>query len=69
MISNVTAQPYATDRPSETVKSLLVDQITHPVQWFRSIQYMIGQGVTQFSEVGPGNVLTRMVQQIQQAKA
>jgi malonyl CoA-acyl carrier protein transacylase len=29
---------------------------------------MIGQGVTQFSEIGPGNVLTRMVQQIQQAK-
>jgi len=26
------------------------------------------QGVTQFTETGPGNVLTRMVQQIQQSK-
>jgi malonyl CoA-acyl carrier protein transacylase len=68
VISNVTAQPYPTDNASEAVKSALVDQITHSVQWSTSIKYMIGQGVTQFSEIGPGTVLTRMVQQIQQAK-
>jgi malonyl CoA-acyl carrier protein transacylase len=68
VIANVTAQPYPAGNASETVKAALVDQITHSVQWSSSIRYMIGQGVTQFSEIGPGNVLTRMVQQIQQAK-
>jgi len=68
VIANVTAEPYPTENASEAVKSLLVKQITHSVQWTRSIRYMIAQGVTQFTETGPGNVLTRMVQQIQQAK-
>ncbi len=66
VVANATGQPYPTDNASESVKSLLVNQITHSVQWTQSIRFLIGQGVTQFSEMGPGNVLTRMVQQIQQ---
>jgi malonyl CoA-acyl carrier protein transacylase len=66
VIANVNAQPYPTDNASESVKSLLVNQIAHSVQWTQSIRFLIGQGVTQFSEMGPGNVLTRSVQQIQQ---
>jgi malonyl CoA-acyl carrier protein transacylase len=66
VIANVTAQPYSTGNGSESVKSLLVNQITHSVQWAQSVRFLMGQGVTQFSEMGPGNVLTRMVQQIQQ---
>jgi malonyl CoA-acyl carrier protein transacylase len=69
VIANVTARPYPSDNASQSVKSLLVDQITHSVQWTQSIRYLGDQGVTQFSETGPGNVLTRMVQQIQQQKA
>jgi malonyl CoA-acyl carrier protein transacylase len=68
VIANVTAKPYPTDNASEPVKSLLVNQIAHSVQWTRSIRFLISQGVTQFSEMGPGNVLTRSVQQIQQEK-
>ncbi|MBO0726937.1 MAG: malonyl CoA-ACP transacylase, partial [Blastocatellia bacterium] len=68
VIANVTAQPYPTDSASEPVKSLLVDQIAHSVQWTQSIRFLISQGVTQFSEMGPGNVLTRSAQQIQQEK-
>lgn len=68
VIANVTAQPYPTENPSESVKSLLVNQIAHSVQWTQSIRFLIAQGVTQFIEVGPGNVLTRSVQQIQQEK-
>jgi malonyl CoA-acyl carrier protein transacylase len=66
VIANVTAKPYPTDSASERVKSLLVNQIAHSVQWTQSIRFLISQGVTQFSEMGPGNVLTRSVQQIQQ---
>jgi malonyl CoA-acyl carrier protein transacylase len=66
VVANATAQPYPADNASESVKSLLVKQITHSVLWAQSIRFLIGQGVSQFSEIGPGNVLTRMVQQIQQ---
>jgi malonyl CoA-acyl carrier protein transacylase len=66
VIANVNAQPYPSDNASESVKSLLVNQIAHSVQWTQSIRFLIRQGVTQFSEMGPGNVLTRSVQQIQQ---
>jgi len=68
VIANATAQPYPSGDASESVKSLLTQQITHSVQWTQSIRYLINQGVTEFIEVGPGNVLTRMVQQIQQQK-
>jgi len=68
VVANATAQPYPTDRGSESVKSLLVNQITHSVQWTQSIRFLISQGVTQFSETGPGNVLTRMTQEIQREK-
>lgn len=68
VVANVTSQPYPTDNPTESVKSLLVDQITTSVQWTRSIRFLISQGVTEFREVGPGNVLTKSVQQIQQEK-
>ena len=68
VVANATAQPYPAGNASESIKSLLVDQITHSVQWTQSIRFLINRGVTQFSELGPGNVLTRMVQQSQQQK-
>jgi malonyl CoA-acyl carrier protein transacylase len=69
VVANATAQPYPTHNASESVKSLLVKQITNSVQWTQSIRLIIRQGVTQFSEMGPGNVLTRLGQQIQQEEA
>lgn len=65
VVANVTAQPYPTGDASASTKSLLVEQITHSVQWTQSVRYLIASGVAQFSEMGPGNVLTRLVQQIQ----
>jgi len=68
VVANATAQPYPASNASESVKSLLVNQITHSVLWTDSVRFLIRQGVSEFREMGPGNVLTRMVQQIQQAK-
>lgn len=68
VIANVTAQPYPTENASSSAKSLLVDQITRSVQWTQSIRYLMSRGVTELKEIGPGNVLTRLVQQIQQGK-
>lgn len=72
VIANVTAEPYPVmDAPvedaSEAVKALLVRQITGSVQWVRSVRRLVADGVDTFTEIGPGNVLTRLVQQIRQA--
>jgi malonyl CoA-acyl carrier protein transacylase len=70
VISNVTGEPYAGDRPTETVQRLLTEQITNSVQWVKSISYLLAAGVSTFKEIGPGTVLTRLIQQIpRQAKA
>src|SRR5262245_15598958 len=37
VVANVTARPYPADNASESVKSLLVKQIAHSVQWTQSI--------------------------------
>lgn len=68
-ISNVTAQPYPIENAAETIRSLLIRQITQPVQWTQSVRYLLQQGVTEVKEMGPGNVLTKLVQQIQKDKA
>jgi malonyl CoA-acyl carrier protein transacylase len=69
VIANATARPYPTDNASDSVKSLLARQITHSVRWTESIHFLIDNGVTQFTEMGPGIVLTRMIQQLQEQKA
>ncbi|HYC89891.1 MAG TPA: ACP S-malonyltransferase [Thermoanaerobaculia bacterium] len=66
VIANATAEPYPASNASDNIKTLLVNQIVQSVQWTQSVRYLLDCGVTQFSEMGPGNVLTRMVQQIQQ---
>lgn len=67
VISNVTGRPYPTDEQADAaVKTLLSQQICQSVQWTASIRYLMGQGVTEFVEVGPGKVLTRLVSKVQQ---
>ncbi|HEY6872556.1 MAG TPA: ACP S-malonyltransferase [Geobacteraceae bacterium] len=60
VISNVHARPH---RQAE-IKKYLVEQITHPVKWTETIRYLMGKGEVEFEEIGPGNVLTRLVQTI-----
>ena len=57
VISNVHAQPYKTGQE----KKCLCDQITHPVRWTESIDYLLAKGEMKFIELGPGNVLTNLV--------
>lgn len=66
VISNVTGQLYEKGDPSAITKSMLVKQICSPVQWTRSIEGLLASGVHDFREIGPGNTLTKLVQQIQQ---
>lgn len=47
-----------------TIKANLISQLTAPVKWTQSVQQMIADGATLFTEVGPGNVLQGLVKKI-----
>jgi [acyl-carrier-protein] S-malonyltransferase len=58
---NVTAA--AVTDPIEIKKNLII-QLTAPVRWTQSVQQMIADGATSFTEVGPGKVLVGLVNKI-----
>jgi [acyl-carrier-protein] S-malonyltransferase len=45
-------------------RTLLIDQLTAPVKFTQAARELIGQGVTVFVEVGPGNVLSGLLKRI-----
>ena len=49
---------------SELLKRNLITQLTAPVRWTQSVQQMISDGATHFTEVGPGKVLQGLVKKI-----
>ena len=61
---NVDALPH-TD-PVE-IKENLLKQLTSPVRWTQSVINMIGDGMTDFAECGPGQVLTGLIGRIQKS--
>lgn len=64
VVANLTGAPYPND--TAEIRSLLVQQISKPVQWNASMRFLLRAGVTRFKEAGPGNVLTRLIQQVEQ---
>ena len=58
---NVTASAVAD--PAEIKKNLII-QLTAPVKWTQSVQQMIADGATTFTEVGPGKVLAGLINKI-----
>lgn len=46
------------------IKSNLISQLTGAVRWTQSVQAMVADGATHFTEVGPGKVLQGLVQKI-----
>ena len=48
----------------EEIKQNLIDQLTEPVRWTQSIQAMIADGASRFTEVGPGKVLQGLISKI-----
>ena len=55
---NVDAQPYTS---AQEIKANLIAQLTAPVRWTQSVKNMIADGVTEFTELGPGNVLQGLI--------
>lgn len=61
VISNVTARPH---EGSAGVADLLVRQVTSSVLWDASMQYLLGMGVKEIWEPGPGAVLSGLMKQL-----
>ena len=67
VVANVTARP---ERDADTIRRLLVEQVTGRVRWRESMEWMAtpsssgGGGVTRFIEIGSGKVLTGMARRI-----
>jgi len=47
-----------------TIKANLVSQLTSPVRWTQTVQQMIADGATSFTEVGPGKVLQGLIKKV-----
>lgn len=61
IIGNVSAQPLA---DAAAIRSELAAQLTAPVRWTESMNYLTAQGVTSVMEVGPGDVLLSLMKRI-----
>ncbi len=48
----------------DEIKKNLIDQLTGPVRWTQSIQAMIGDGASSFTETGPGKILQGLILKI-----
>ena len=49
---------------TELLKAQLIAQLTAPVKWTQSVQKMIEDGATSFTEYGPGKVLQGLIKKI-----
>lgn len=61
IVSNVTARPLA---DADSISDELVQQLRNCIQWQRSVEYMMHNGVTTFCEIGPGRVLSGLIRRI-----
>lgn len=58
---NVDAHPYI---DPAMIRQNLINQLTAPVRWTQTVQKMVENGATRFTEVGPGAVLQGLVKKI-----
>lgn len=61
VISTVSGEP---ETDPQKIKELLLKQITAPVRWTEYVLKLKSLGVTEFIEIGPGDVLTKLNQRI-----
>lgn len=57
VIANVSAMPYQ----NHQIIYNLSEQLCGSVKWTDTVSYLVSQGVSEFQEVGPGTVLTRLI--------
>ncbi|OOQ57610.1 ACP S-malonyltransferase [Mucilaginibacter pedocola] len=58
---NVDAKPHTA---VDEIKHNLIAQLTGPVRWTQTVEQMLRDGATSFTEVGPGKVLQGLVKKV-----
>jgi len=61
VIHNVHAQP---EKNTQTIRDLLVSQISSPVMWTDCVRSLVAAGATRLAECGPGKVLCKLNKRI-----
>jgi [acyl-carrier-protein] S-malonyltransferase len=61
VVANISARPLLS---VEEIRDELAGQLTWPVRWTASVQWMVEQGVTHFLEIGPKDVLSKLIGRI-----
>ncbi|GAB1381377.1 ACP S-malonyltransferase [Pararhodobacter sp.] len=61
VVANVRAEAVS---DPETIRQLLVEQVTGSVRWRESVAWMVEQGVREFWEIGAGKALSGMIRRI-----
>lgn len=61
VVSNVDARPHS---DPEEIRQIMIRQVVQPVCWEDSMRYLLGQGYSQFYELGPGRVLRGLLRRI-----
>lgn len=64
LVNNWQARPV---RTADEARQGLFEQVPNPVRWTESMQYLAGQGIGQFVEVGAGGVLTGLLRNLDPA--
>lgn len=63
VVSNVNALPHSAAEGS-SIKTRLVEQLTHPVKWTDSMQWLVSHVQGRYVELAPGKVLTGLMRRI-----
>ena len=64
LITNVTAKPVNTGAEA---RDAAIRQVSSPVRWLQSVEFLLAEGVQTFIEVGPGKVLSGLVRQTERS--
>ena len=64
VISNVYAKPYGKEKPEERIVDILLKQLTSPVRFTESIEYLPNLNIEKTLEIGPGTALSSMIKRI-----
>lgn len=64
LIGNTTAKPLTA---TNAIRDELAAQLTGSVRWTASMQFLVKAGVTNFIEIGPGDVLTGLMKRIERS--
>jgi len=61
VVANWTAKEV---KSAQEIKDAMANQITSPVRWIESIEFMHSKGVDKYIEIGPGSVLSGLIKKI-----